>query len=205
VEVLVRGKTYRIDTHRSGYGGPQYAAANVKLGSQPPLSKEHQEKYDAMTEDGWLLEATWDAYSQYARDDTVESWWEDAKERALKWKLGKVYSAGRSSGWLILDDYTSESLGILEENGRGSKCDHCNTYFDEHVKGKCLFVMHTYESHSPPDANVQFTLLCIIRFLRNCERSVRLWAGAALVMNMEFQIDQLWEEYQGSKNESHGV
>lgn len=196
MEVTLRGKTYKIETHREGYGGPQYAAANIKLHTWPEPDSAHTEKLEQMQESDWLSEDRWRSEQNYAWEDAAAEWWEWSKQKAKDWGLGRVYSTGRQGGYIVLDAFPESRVVDLEDGARGDKCVHCRTYYVAHARGKCLYGPTMYEAHMPPDRGSQASLLEVIRFLKQCERSVKLWAAANYTYQLEWRIDQLWEEYQ---------
>ena len=92
--------TYRkadIDTHNDGgIGGPQYPAVNVKTRHWPDADLVRRTFECSENRAEWASQAAYDMHA--------ESFWESAGDDA-EYMLGpcKVYSAGRSGGWLIVE------------------------------------------------------------------------------------------------------
>jgi hypothetical protein len=188
------GKSYYVESHNQGYSGPSYLAASVKLYKFPSLDNVHQDRLDTMVDAGYVENGS---IAEYAFQSLSESWWEDIRERAKSLGLGEVFSAGRSGGWLVLDDYSSSYFLELIERANGSECFNCGEMFVEHSKGKCLFgPTEYYGINSVKDMRrYRWEILKVIRFLRSCSRGVRLWSEQSLRDEQVFLIDQYWEEF----------
>ena len=86
-----------VDTHSDGYGRRQRPAINVKVYHYPTTSK---------VEDAFKCsEHVASEALTYAFESAQQRFWEDAQDvaRDIFGKHVKVYSEGRSGGWLIVD------------------------------------------------------------------------------------------------------
>ena len=88
------------ETHRLGYGSTSAPAINVKVRDFAPGLRE-----SLIGEDGFPGEAMVDRALEFAWETAQECFWEDAQELARE-TFGKVrvYSEGRSGGWLVVLD-----------------------------------------------------------------------------------------------------
>jgi hypothetical protein len=87
-----------IETHSDHMYGPQYPAVNVKVYCRTPGYEDVMEKFPGCDKD------TAEKALEYAYEFSVEDFWERAKEKAEEiFGNVKVHSAGRSSGWLVLN------------------------------------------------------------------------------------------------------
>lgn len=111
-------------------------ALNVKVYNYK-LPDETKRRLKALTKDQEysVLEA--------AEDRAREDFWNWAKERADELDLEKLYSDGRSGGWMILPSFTSYSLEVLQFDLENT-CLYCDLDFGNHADGKCLYNAGTF-------------------------------------------------------------
>ena len=93
-----------IEYHRLGYGYSRAPAVDVKAHSAPYLAGKVVERFKCSRE-------TAETALQYVWESVVEQFWEDAPElvefhlsKAFHLRSYKVYSEGRSGGWLYVDE-----------------------------------------------------------------------------------------------------
>lgn len=86
-----------VEHHRVGYGGTAYPAVNVKV--------YHFTSVDKVIDRFGCSEATAERALEHSFNMQQECFWEDAQGVADHYlgKSHKVYSEGRSGGWLIVD------------------------------------------------------------------------------------------------------
>lgn len=138
---------YLFDTH--GRNGPYDTriAVNVKhYGSLAPLDEEHEAMLARLAiEFGEKISTTREKLAQQAWEQAQERWWRWAHDEAIQRGLGIIQSAGRSGGWLVLDDWTPSRVDDLLEYEE-VVCRNCSAHEDEHSGDKCLFAATTFES-----------------------------------------------------------
>ena len=193
---------YSIDTHNSGMGHELFAAANVKLYHRGKLPQKYQKKLERLYA---VKETTEGAFENWVWEAFQEHWWEQFKEDAEEQDLGKVYSAGRSGGWLVLDAFHRSRIEQLVEHAQIS-CWHCKKTFGFHA-GKdhhCLFAATCFESADYDETTYSeieesaALLVKVATFLKKCEDNVRNFAPADFVYNQKFIIDNRGENYRAS-------
>jgi hypothetical protein len=119
------------------------------------------------------------------------SWWDWAEETARELGLGTVCSYGASGGYVGLDAFSEERVDrlVLEVN---EDCKNCREPYDTHCDGKCLFDCTHF---APAKEDAYRTLQDLVRFLRECEESVRGEAAVArLTEELRCFVDAEWEE-----------
>ena len=85
-----------VDYHRVGYGGHAFPAVNVKVNRFPTAQ-------DIMVQFGCSEKAA-ERAGELAIEASCEHFWRDIQETATHYLPdGKVYSAGSSDGWLIVE------------------------------------------------------------------------------------------------------
>lgn len=73
-----------------------------------------------------------------AEDRAREDFWDWVADFADETFCEKVYSDGRSGGWLIIPKYTSSYLEqVIYDIERF--CAHCEFSYEQHAGGKCLY------------------------------------------------------------------
>jgi len=194
LELEVAGETFEFSLHNTGCGGPCYAAACVKYQfSTLKLPKVYQHKLDRLIEKG--------EFAQNSLDDAVfescqTDWWEWATDRVAELGLGKIYSAGRSGGWLILHDWPESRLeGLLGD----PECHYCGLPYREHAAGnKCLYEPTWYKPIE--DADIE-RLRTIHAFLQECEESVKTYVPVSMRDEYKYRIDEAWADHQQRRKE----
>jgi hypothetical protein len=123
-----------IETHRSGYGGTAYPAINVKYYGGGCRTQDIAARFGCS-------DAQAEKAAQFAWESACEQFWEQAKERAAEIFGGrvKVYSAGRSGGWLILDGLPEVSEWDAVALGRyASMCRFCRDEIAYRTSVECV-------------------------------------------------------------------
>ena len=108
------------------------------------MSEEYKIKLKLLIDNGDIKEsdfraAVWEA--------TQEIWWADIKER-IRHDLGitqKVYSLGRSGGYLTLDRIRKDYVEDLVE-ACNSACVNCQRDNTQHPGGKCLYLFTAWKT-----------------------------------------------------------
>lgn len=72
-----------------------------------------------------------------AWENTQEEWWDWATGEAYKYK---IYSCGRSGGWLYFDKYDPERIEELADGG--NLCDDCGQGWEAHPTAECSRFVH---------------------------------------------------------------
>lgn len=197
---------YVIEVHGQGYGGDRYAAANIRLENFGSLPKTYQRKLNRLYAVNWTNAQ---AVDQNVWEDFTESWWDRFRTDAVDEGLGKVYSAGRSGGWLVLNDYPESRLERLLELVR-IPCQACDKTFSTHVGLKCQCLFSSTSFTDPDDTdfdelqNAADTLVRVANFLKKCEDDVGEYSTPDYVHTLKYVIDGLWESYRESAK-SHRV
>ncbi len=106
-------------------------ALNVKVRRELQLSDVNELALKKL--DGAVRDRVYENATESLRD----WWWASMEERAQSLFLGKIYSAGRSGGWLIFPMTVSAMNDRIYETER--LCKYCPYSFDDHVDGKCPF------------------------------------------------------------------
>jgi hypothetical protein len=194
LDLEVAGNTYRIETHGNGaVSGPHFAAVNVKYyGPSVKLSKRYSRKLERLVELGRVDR---DEFDSMVGQCVQEWWWEWAVDRAKELDLGPAYSAGRSSGWLILSDWPPHRLLQLEGS---PECQYCDAAFSDHANRKCLYEPTWYKPVEEADTE---QIERIVNFFKECRDSVdQLYP--ALVHEYKFRIDEAWSDYTTERKET---
>ena len=85
-----------IETHRLGYGYESVPAINVKHYGRWPLESDRE----MIAEIARLTGDSEDSVSQMIWENAQESFWEAAQELAREAGYARLYSEGRSGGWM---------------------------------------------------------------------------------------------------------
>ena len=120
-----------LQYHGQDHGYMVYAAANVKYPYGAKLPKKYDEWLERLRSKNSKKA---EQLEQWAWENTAEWYWEQVKEEADNLGLCKVYSVGRSGGWLVLDDYTRERVAQLVESINDYRCV-CGLHFMDHFTG----------------------------------------------------------------------
>ena len=194
-----------LDYHNSGNSGPSYVATNVKCYH---WENKLPKKYDA-----WLERLRGrdhkkaERLEQYAYENVHQRFWEDAAEQAADAGLGKIYSAGRSGGWLTLYDYPKGQIENLVDIVNSYKCV-CGMHFMDHPRGKCLFNAQSFQFDDDLDSPAAVErdvleavqlLYLIQQFLNDQTEWARKYGSQEYVHELKFRIDEEMEECRAAR------
>jgi len=198
-EIRAGEHVFDFEFHKGGNNhGYSYFAVNVKNHRWPDLPKKYEYKLERLDA---IKHETREILERWAWDDTQEQWWDWATDYAQQLHLGKVYSTGRSSGWLILHEYTLDAVRYLGDSYESS-CKHCDNGWTEHAKGQCLFLPTRFLSCEESSLESLKTLQL---FAKNIRESAD-YAPKDYLVNLRSRIDDAWADYQAAKKgKSDGV
>ena len=199
MEFDIGTKHIDIETHRDEHGPHEFAAANVKYpGGKKQLPVKYRAKLDRLIA---LGRTTQQQFDDWVWQDFQEAWWERFGEDAKEAGVGRIASAGRGGGWLILCDYTRVRLEQTYDDATIA-CRFCHKPLISHACApySCLFGSTRFE---PLDEDMTIdnivrstdALFRVATFLTQCEDAVRSYAHADFIYQQKFRIDDLWERY----------
>jgi hypothetical protein len=194
---------FEFDSHGTHWGYNTCVCVNIKFHHSPRYTKRARKRLDRLIAAGRIE----DEYEieRVGFEAAQEDWWEWAKERANEFGFGKVQSAGKQGGYLVLMRYPPSAIDALCEAYERA-CENCDQPYEQHANGQCLFDNAHYVTTDP---NMLEELNALQQYLKEARDSIDTWARDNYDERVQEEIDYRWakwrEEVKERRADDHGV